>query len=97
MENKDKHEVVKVLAEQIKGLIALKNFIERDILKDAKSELSEGEISLCNGCGCMTKSIVKGRANFRCGKCGHDKTLGDVFQHEAKHDTKLEQSETDES
>lgn len=43
------------------------------------------EITACNGCNCMTKSIRKARAVFICGKCGHDKTLGDVFQYEMKH------------
>ena len=33
---------------------------------------------------CMTKSIRKARATFICGKCGHDKTYGDVCQEELK-------------
>ena len=32
----------------------------------------EKEITLCGGCHCMTKSIVKSRAKWICGKCGHD-------------------------
>lgn len=46
--------------------------------------VSEDELSLCNGCYCMTHSIRKGRAYFVCGKCGHNKTLGDFFQYESK-------------
>ena len=42
------------------------------------------DITYCNGCNCMTKSIRKGRADFRCGKCEHNKTLGDVFQYELR-------------
>ena len=38
------------------------------------------DITLCNGCYCMTKSIKKARATLICGKCGYDKTLGDLFQ-----------------
>ena len=45
------------------------------------------DISHCNGCNCMTKSIRKSRANFVCGKCGHNKTLGDVFQRELTEKT----------
>ena len=46
------------------------------------------EITFCNGCHCMTKSIRKARATFICGKCGSDKTLGDIFQEELKqHDS----------
>jgi len=39
----------------------------------------------CGGCNCMTKSIRKGRAYYVCGKCGHNKTLGDLFQYELKN------------
>ena len=41
------------------------------------------ELSPCPKCGCMTKSIRKGRANWRCGKCGYNKTLSDVYFEEA--------------
>ena len=41
------------------------------------------EISPCPKCNCMTKSIRKSRASFRCGKCGADKTLSDVYFEEA--------------
>jgi hypothetical protein len=30
----------------------------------------------------MTKSIRMGRAHYICGKCGYDKSLGDVYQNE---------------
>ena len=43
--------------------------------------MNETDVTHCNGCGCMTHSIRKGRAHFVCGKCGHDKTLGDILQH----------------
>ena len=39
------------------------------------------DITLCNGCYCMTHSIRKDRTNYICGKCGHNKTLGDVYQY----------------
>ena len=42
----------------------------------------EQDVTYCNGCHCATKSIRKSRAYFVCGKCGHDKTLGDVYQYE---------------
>ena len=42
------------------------------------------DITLCSGCNCVTRSIRVSRANFKCGKCGYDKTLGDVFQAELK-------------
>ena len=45
------------------------------------------EISLCSYCNCMTKSVQVEPFVFFCLKCGHDKSLGDVLQHEAK--TKL--------
>ncbi len=51
--------------------------------KQRKDKIDE-EISLCNGCHCMTKSIKKGRAYWVCSKCGHNKTLSDVYQYEAK-------------
>ena len=28
----------------------------------------DGEISMCDGCGCMTKTILK-KGELRCGKC----------------------------
>ncbi len=46
--------------------------------------MTEEELTHCNGCHCMTKSIRKSRANFICGKCGYCKTLGDVYQYELK-------------
>ena len=42
-------------------------------------------ISYCNGCGCMTYSIKKGRATLVCGKCGYDKSFGNVMQNKLKH------------
>lgn len=42
------------------------------------------DITYCSGCNCMTKSIRKGRAHYVCGKCNHDKSLGDVYQYELK-------------
>lgn len=54
------------------------------------TETEEEHLSLCNGCHCMTKSIRKGRANFRCGKCGYNKTLGDFYQWELKKRLKNE-------
>jgi len=43
------------------------------------------ELSPCPKCGCMTKSIRLGRANYQCGKCKADKSLSDVFFYEATH------------
>ncbi len=40
------------------------------------------DLSLCPGCGCMTKSIRLGRANYQCGKCKYDKSLSDVYYYE---------------
>ena len=45
--------------------------------------MSEEEISPCPKCYCMTKSIRLGRAKYKCGKCGADKSLSDVFFYEA--------------
>ena len=42
-------------------------------------------LSPCLKCNCMTKSIILGRANYKCGKCGADKSLSDVFFYEAIH------------
>lgn len=39
-------------------------------------------ITYCNGCNCMTKSKRISRAKHHCCKCGHNKTLSDVFQYE---------------
>lgn len=50
-------------------------------LTECPKELS---ISYCNGCHCMTKSIRNGRAFYKCGKCGYDKSLGDIFQYQRK-------------
>jgi hypothetical protein len=54
------------------------------VFKEDKFE--EDEITLCAKCMCMTKSIRKSRALWICGKCKADKTLGDVFQYEAKQE-----------
>jgi len=53
-------------------------------------KLNKNIITLCGDCYCMTKSIRKSRATFICGKCGYDKTLGDVFQYENKQQFKKE-------
>ena len=50
--------------------------------------MSYNEISYCGGCHCMTHSIRKGRAHYVCGKCGHDKSLSDVYWSEAMHKEK---------
>ena len=42
------------------------------------------DISYCNGCHCMTRSIKKGRSTLVCGKCGYDKSFGDVMQNKLK-------------
>lgn len=33
----------------------------------------------------MTKSIREGRAEWICGKCGHNKTIGDLYQYEKEN------------
>lgn len=50
--------------------------------KHDKSKCFSEVGSLCNGCHCFTHSIRKRRAHYICGKCGHDKTLGDIYQNE---------------
>ena len=40
------------------------------------------EITYCDGCHSMTKSIRKGRANYTCSTCGSDKNIGDLYQYE---------------
>ena len=47
------------------------------------------DITYCNGCHCMTHSIRKARAKFICGKCGHNKTIGDIYQYELGRKNKL--------
>ncbi|MFC1737387.1 hypothetical protein ACFL1X_14855, partial [Candidatus Hydrogenedentota bacterium] len=54
-----------------------------DDLKDFAKEVEEERLSPCMACNCMTKSIRLGRANYKCGKCGHDKSLGDFYYYEA--------------
>ena len=44
--------------------------------------ISEDDVTHCYGCNCMTHSIRKGKLIFICGKCGHNKTLSDVLQHQ---------------
>lgn len=44
------------------------------------------KVTLCSGCYCMTKSVRKGRCHYVCGKCGHDKSLGDLYQYELEND-----------
>lgn len=53
-------------------------------LDSAESLISRPDISICNSCNCITKSIRIGRANYRCGKCQADKTLSDYYQWELK-------------
>lgn len=36
----------------------------------------------------MTYSIRKGRCHYVCGKCGHDKSLGDFYQSELNNKTR---------
>ncbi len=57
--------------------------LKKKVIEEYEKNKTEMDISLCNGCNCMTHSIRKGRALFVCGKCGHNKTFGDVFQYEA--------------
>ncbi len=52
----------------------------------------QDDITHCNGCNCMTKSIRKGRAHYVCGKCGYNKTLGDVYQYELENQLEGEKS-----
>lgn len=44
--------------------------------------MGSDNITYCCSCNCMTKSIRKGRADYKCGKCGADKSLGDYYQWE---------------
>lgn len=32
----------------------------------------------------MTHSLIKGKLKHVCGKCGHDKTYGDIFQEDVE-------------
>ncbi len=52
------------------------------------------ETTHCTGCNCITYSIRKGRAHFVCDKCGHNKTLGDVYQYQLKQKQKEGKNET---
>jgi hypothetical protein len=36
----------------------------------------------CSNCDCLTQSIRVSRANYKCEKCGKNKTLSDVFYYE---------------
>lgn len=53
------------------------------------SKRSKDDITPCNKCYCMTKSIRLSRAKYKCGKCGADKSLSDVFYYEATHREKI--------
>ena len=57
-----------------------------------KKELIE-DISPCPKCYCMTKSIKLGRAKYKCGKCGADKSLSDIFFYEIIHKEENKQNE----
>lgn len=46
----------------------------------------EDDISLCNGCHCMTHNIKDGKAHFICGKCGYDKALSDTQLYNLEED-----------
>jgi len=50
-----------------------------------KKQKKSDDITPCPKCNCMTKSIRLGRANYKCGKCGADKSLSDVFYYEATY------------
>ena len=43
------------------------------------------DITPCQDCNCMTKSIRQSRAKYKCENCGKDKSLSDVFFYEATH------------
>lgn len=49
------------------------------------------DISFCSGCYCMTNSIRKGKLDYACANCGHDKTLGDIMREEAVGKTDKEE------
>jgi len=51
-------------------------------IMDDVNKLSMDDISFCNGCNCMTHSIREKKLQFICGKCGHEKTLSDILQHQ---------------
>ncbi len=50
-------------------------------IEDIRRRANE-ELTHCSSCNCMTKSIRKSRAKYICGKCSHDKSLGDFYQGE---------------
>ena len=55
------------------------------MVKTAKAkDVKDFNVTYCNNCFCMTKSIRKSRAKYVCGKCGRDKTLSDIYQYELK-------------
>jgi ribosomal protein L37AE/L43A len=56
--------------------------VNPDARRGKQMAFKEEDITYCAGCKCMTHSIRKGRAYWVCGKCGHDKTLGDIYQEE---------------
>lgn len=43
------------------------------------------EKSYCTKCKETTVSMRQGRAYYLCNKCGHDKSLSDVYWYEATH------------
>ncbi|MEK6884645.1 MAG: hypothetical protein AABY22_33740 [Nanoarchaeota archaeon] len=66
--------------------VKTKDKIMRAINKDVSStENKQDDITPCQKCNCMTKSIREGRAKYVCGKCGTDKSLSDVYWYEATH------------
>ena len=55
------------------------------MIQEKRTTANSFELSLCSQCNCMTKSIRVKPFVFICGKCKHNKTLGDVLQYEAKN------------
>lgn len=46
--------------------------------------MADDNLSYCTVCNCMTKSVVINRFKTECGKCGHDKSLSDIYLKEKK-------------
>jgi hypothetical protein len=56
-------------------------------MKMEKIRFDADDVTYCNGCHCATHSIRKSKLVFLCGKCGYDKTMGDVLQNQGKKDS----------
>ena len=59
----------------------IKTYCPDCVIFEIIGKLIEKECSptICTYCNCMTKSIRSGRTEYKCGKCGRDKSLSDFY------------------